>query len=38
VKLLAKQKQEFTERGEAPPPEYTTVCDWLAAHGVTVNQ
>jgi hypothetical protein len=38
VKLLAKQKQEFTERGEAPPPEYTTVCDWLATHGVTVNQ
>jgi len=35
MKLLSKQRQEFTERGATPPPEYTAVCDWLAAHGVS---
>jgi hypothetical protein len=37
MKLLSKQRQEFTERGAGatPPPEYTAVCDWLAAHGVS---
>jgi hypothetical protein len=34
MKLLSKQRQEFTERGATPPPEYTAVCDWLARHGV----
>jgi hypothetical protein len=33
MKLLSKQRQEFTERGATPPPEYTAMCDWLAAHG-----
>src|SRR5205823_1311427 len=33
MKLLSKQRQEFTERGATPPPEYTAVCDWLATHG-----
>ena len=35
MKLLSKQRQEFTERGATPPPEYTAVCDWLAARGVS---
>jgi hypothetical protein len=35
MKLLSKQRQEFTERGATPPAEYTAVCDWLAAHGVS---
>ena len=38
MKLLSKQRQEFTERGATPPPEYTAVCDWLAAHGVLGDQ
>jgi len=38
MKLLSKQRQEFTERGATPPPEYTAVCDWLAAHGVSNEQ
>jgi hypothetical protein len=35
MKLLSKQRQEFTERGTTPPPEYIAVRDWLAAHGVS---
>jgi len=38
MKLLSKQRQEFTERGATPPPEYTAVCDWFAARGVPGEQ
>jgi hypothetical protein len=38
MKLLSKQRQEFTERGATPPPEYTAVCEWLAARGVPSEQ
>ena len=35
MKLLSRQRQEFSERGATPPPDYTAVYDWLAAHGVS---
>src|SRR5438477_245172 len=38
MKLLSKQRQEFTERGATLPPEFTAVCDWLAARGVPSEQ
>jgi len=38
VKMLAKQRREWSAEGKAVPPEYEKLCDWLRQHGAILEE
>lgn len=38
VKMLAKHRREWSAKGEAVPPEFEKLCDWLRQHGAILDE
>lgn len=37
IKMLAKDRREWSAKGQAVPPEYEKLCDWLRQHGAILE-